>query len=145
MIQQAARLLGDRGDSYGDAGVSHQRAADIASILLNKKVSRFDIGIALLATKLSRLAHDPDHQDSAVDALNYLSFAYSWSQDRNKSSDTHENMVAASIEEGIAAAAIAQKFAPPKMRETNSATKPRVDVNDLQAQLEEVQKAAAAK
>jgi hypothetical protein len=51
------------------------RIAQIATLMLNKPVTPHDVAMVQLATKLGRLAYNPGHADSYLDAVNYTAFA----------------------------------------------------------------------
>ena len=75
MMTKASGLVADRGKVYGTIRQNHEKIAKIASALLNYQVDAHDILMIMVAVKLSRIAQTPDHVDSYLDALNYLSFA----------------------------------------------------------------------
>jgi hypothetical protein len=74
-LQEAARVLGERGVNYGGVEESFTRAAGIASLILGKSVSARDVALVLHSVKLARLSQSHDHFDSYVDGINYLAFA----------------------------------------------------------------------
>jgi hypothetical protein len=74
VLKEAQSLLSQRGNSYGAAQENFERAATLLSVLSGKKFSAYDVSLAMLAVKLSRLAHSPDHHDSWVDGINYMAF-----------------------------------------------------------------------
>ena len=59
LMAEAAKLVQPRGAVYGDIRENHEQ----------------NILMVMLAVKLSRIARSPEHVDSYLDALNYLSFA----------------------------------------------------------------------
>ena len=75
MIIDAVSKTQHRGDEYGNYDNMFRRAAIIASTMLQKKVTEQEVSIFMMAVKLSRLAHDPTHEDSWVDLINYTAFA----------------------------------------------------------------------
>ena len=74
VLKEAQSLLSQRGNSYGEAQYSFARAATLMSVLSGKSYSAYDMSLAMLAIKLSRLANSPDHHDSWVDGINYMAF-----------------------------------------------------------------------
>ena len=74
VLKEAQSLLSQRGNSYGAAQENFERAATLLSVLSGKKFSAYDVSLAMLAVKLSRLAHSPEHHDSWVDGINYMAF-----------------------------------------------------------------------
>ena len=71
----AAQLVKPRGEVYGSIRLNHEKIAAIASVLTGINLSPHDILMVMVAVKLSRIAKTPDHVDSYLDAINYLSFA----------------------------------------------------------------------
>jgi len=74
VLKEAQSLLSQRGNSYGEAQLNFERAATLMSVISGKTVTAYDMSLAMLAIKLSRLAHSPDHHDSWVDGINYMAF-----------------------------------------------------------------------
>lgn len=81
IIAEAIRVLKPRGDVYGTVRGNHERIARIANELTGRTLRAHDIAMVLVAVKLSRIAQSPDHVDSYVDAINYLSFAGEFAAD----------------------------------------------------------------
>lgn len=74
VLKEAQSLLSQRGNAYGTVQENHDRAATILSILTGRNCTPYDVALTLLAVKLSRIAHRPDHHDSWVDGINYMAF-----------------------------------------------------------------------
>lgn len=72
-------MLTERGQLYGPVDVIHDDIAKIATLLLNKSISTYDVAMIHVATKLARMKNQRNHQDSYIDAINYLSFAAEFS------------------------------------------------------------------
>ena len=81
ITSEALKLLAPRGAVYGTVRENHERIARIANELTGQTLFAHDIAMVLLAVKLSRIAQSPDHVDSYVDAINYLSFAGEFATD----------------------------------------------------------------
>lgn len=81
ITSEALKLLAPRGAVYGTVRENHERIARIASELTKAPLGAFDVAMVMLAVKLSRIAQSPDHVDSYVDAINYLSFAGEFATD----------------------------------------------------------------
>lgn len=77
LLSKCLSIIEERGRQYGDALPSFSRAALAASGMTGKNLSPRDIALVLHAVKMSRLAYDPDHEDSQVDGINYLLLAFS--------------------------------------------------------------------
>lgn len=73
-LRDAAELIEERGRLYGDAKKNFGRIARIASTILGKEVSRYDVATILLAVKLGRVPEDPAYGDNYDDGINYLAF-----------------------------------------------------------------------
>jgi hypothetical protein len=94
--------LGDRGRRYGSVEDTFDRASRLATILLDKQVTMYDIAMIMHAMKMARINGSRTLDDNYVDGINYLAFAAQFSQ--------AEEQVKVALEEDIAA--MARKFAP---------------------------------
>lgn len=76
ILASAMALVNERGVEYG-SGIEEnfERAAQLASLKLNKHVTAYEIAIMLESVKDSRRATSPDHYDSHIDGINYRAFA----------------------------------------------------------------------
>lgn len=74
ILEDAARLIRERGESYGGIEDSFARAAAIASLKLNRTISAYDVATILESVKDARNAENPTHRDSHIDAINYRAF-----------------------------------------------------------------------
>lgn len=84
ITNEALKILSARGDVYGTVRENHERIARIANEITGKALLAHDIAMILLAVKLSRIAQSPDHVDSYIDAINYLSFAGEFASDASE-------------------------------------------------------------
>lgn len=84
ILVEANKILRPRGDVYGTVRENHERIARIANELTGHSLLAHDIAMVLVAVKLSRIAQSPDHVDSYVDAINYLSFAGEFATDASE-------------------------------------------------------------
>jgi len=75
ILNKASRLLKERGDEYGDAAKCFGDAAAIASVMLRRTVTRYEIAKILEALKIAREAEGPHKEDNYVDRINYVAFA----------------------------------------------------------------------
>jgi hypothetical protein len=64
-------VLAERQQSYGDPAVSMAAVAARWSITLGRPVTPAQVVLCLIDLKLTRLAHDPRHYDSVIDAIGY--------------------------------------------------------------------------
>ena len=87
VLKSALDILRDRGATYDkpDGGVEENftRSAAIASLWLDRPITPRDVALIMAAVKMSRTAVSPDHQDSYVDLVNYVSFGASFSVPKN--------------------------------------------------------------
>jgi hypothetical protein len=104
-MQQAAKTYNERGEQYGDLEGTHYRIAQIASLILGKPVTPYDVAMILHAVKLGRLQEDRKNPDNYIDGINYFAFAGSF-------------ITATQVEDDIAA--IAKRFAPIKRTENET-------------------------
>ena len=79
ILSTAKATISQRGQEYGDALPSFVRAANIASAILDRKLTAFDIAVVMMAVKMSRLSHQRGHEDSWVDLAAYVAFAAQFS------------------------------------------------------------------
>lgn len=75
ILNTALDTLTERGDQYGPAGACFDRISKLASIALNKPISRYDVAMILHCVKLGRLQDNRAGLDNYVDGINYLAFA----------------------------------------------------------------------
>ena len=71
MLQHAAGILAQRRAAYGEAAKSMTAIAARWSITLGQTVTPAQVVLCMIDLKLTRLAHDPKHRDSALDVLGY--------------------------------------------------------------------------
>ncbi len=72
-LKTASEILAERGKSYGGVEQSFDRASQVAT-LLGTQITPAGVATVMLAVKLARIAENPAHFDSHVDAINYLAF-----------------------------------------------------------------------
>jgi len=71
MLKQAAAIVSNRRDTYGDPAVSMATIAKRWSITLDQPITPSQVALCLIDLKLARLAHDPQHLDSMIDIAGY--------------------------------------------------------------------------
>lgn len=79
--EESARILAERGQSYGPATASFPRIAALWSALLDHPVSAYQVALLMAALKLLRAEVDPPHKDSLVDLVGYADLAYELTQE----------------------------------------------------------------
>ena len=71
MLREAARVIKERGESYGDMYTNMERVATLWSVCLNVPVTPVQAAMCMVAIKLARLAQTPKHHDSVTDIAGY--------------------------------------------------------------------------
>jgi hypothetical protein len=72
ILQQAQDLIsGDRNQDYNHPLDNFTRIAELWSIILDHPVTAEDHVLCMMAVKISRLLHTPEHMDSVVDLAGY--------------------------------------------------------------------------
>ena len=71
ILGEAAAVLAERGESYGDATASMEAVAARWSVTLGYPVTPAEVVLCLIDLKLTRLAQNPKHHDSALDIIGY--------------------------------------------------------------------------
>jgi hypothetical protein len=107
VLTTCANLIGERGKEYGEAAENFKRIADIASLILSKPVTEYDVAMIMVAVKLGRLHASRANLDSYTDAINYLAFGAQFSGASNAVADPIDAM----------AADIAKMYAPKRAQE----------------------------
>ena len=75
IMEKTIDIFHDRASQYGDLHETLDRQARIATLILNKPITSYDIALIQHACKLGRLQGDRAKLDSYVDGINYLAFA----------------------------------------------------------------------
>jgi len=110
VLKEAASLIAERGKEYGPEDACFERSSNIATILLNKQISKYDVAMILHANKLARLQESRTKMDHYVDGINYMAFAAQFASDNNS--------VGVAVEDDIKA--MAERLSP-EIRPENSA------------------------
>ena len=80
MLRQAAAVVANRRDIYGDPVTSMTAVARRWSITLDQPITPAQVALCLIDLKLARLAHQPDHLDSMIDVAGYAAVLLEVSQ-----------------------------------------------------------------
>ncbi len=70
-LKHVANVIAERSAQYGDAAGNMAAIAARWSATLGHEITPAQVVLCLLDLKLARLAHDPAHEDSAVDVCGY--------------------------------------------------------------------------
>lgn len=77
VLEQAKKAInGPRQDSYGSPRDNHQRIADIWSAITGYKFTPEMVVMMMIGTKLARLRHKANHEDSWVDIAGYAGLGW---------------------------------------------------------------------
>ena len=71
MLKHAASVLAERSKTYGEPGKAMAAIAARWSLTLGHPVTPAQVVLCMIDLKLTRLARDPRHQDSALDVAGY--------------------------------------------------------------------------
>ena len=71
MLLEAAKVVEQRRQAYGDAAPLMAAVAQRWSITLGHSVTAAQVVLCLIDLKLARLGHDPAHADSILDVAGY--------------------------------------------------------------------------
>jgi hypothetical protein len=71
LLAQAAAVVDQRRQSYGEPGLLFERVAVRWSQLLGVQVTAAQVGLCLADLKFARLTVDPGHLDSLIDVAGY--------------------------------------------------------------------------
>ena len=75
VLYQAASILNDRGEMYGDIKDVFSHAAQISSLISGKEYNEYDISVVMEAIKLARRRANPKLADNYIDNVNYTAFS----------------------------------------------------------------------
>ena len=75
ILYKAADLLNERGAVYGDIEEMFRDTATMATIVLGKKITPYDVTTIMEMLKLRRRRSSPQLADSYIDNVNYTAFS----------------------------------------------------------------------
>jgi len=101
-LNSAVSMLTEKGRLYGPEDQCFERISTIASAILGKNISTYDVAMIHHATKLARMMTARNHEDNYVDGINYLAFAAQFA--------SRKDSVEVAFEDDVRA--MAQKLAP---------------------------------
>jgi hypothetical protein len=81
VLTEAARVLGERGKEYGSPEACFTRIATVATNMLGRPVSRYEVAAILAATKMGRMMESPMKADTYIDLANYTAFMAQFAND----------------------------------------------------------------
>ncbi len=72
MLEKAHRLTTtDRRDEYGHPSEDFARIARLWEVILGCTVTPEQVALCMIAVKIARLCHSPEHEDSVLDIAGY--------------------------------------------------------------------------
>jgi hypothetical protein len=74
-LENAMKLVDERGEQYGDVEENFMRIIQIFGAMTGVALSCHEAALFLVAVKMARLKTSPDKADTYADAINYLAFA----------------------------------------------------------------------
>lgn len=74
-LSTATLHLQQAGKEYGDVNTSFYKASAIASNVLNKTITPYDVAMVMMAINLSRISSNPSSNDSWVDLIGNAAIA----------------------------------------------------------------------
>lgn len=75
ILYKAADTLNQRAEVYGDSEPLFGDIAALATIVLGKHVSKYDVSVVMECVKLARRKVSPLLEDNYVDQVNYTAFS----------------------------------------------------------------------
>ena len=74
-LEEAIRLVDERGEQYGDLEENFMRIISIFDAMTGVELTCQEAALFLVAVKMARLKTNPGKADTYADAINYLAFA----------------------------------------------------------------------
>lgn len=81
MLTQAAELIQERGQGYGEIENNFQLIADLFSLRIGRPFHPYEACILLECVKDARMFASPDNVDNYLDGINYKAFAALFAHD----------------------------------------------------------------
>lgn len=76
VLTNAINILRDRDSKYGPVQEMFERTAKLASIILDRDVTPYEITVIMKCLKDARKKYDPMNVDHYADNINYEAFSY---------------------------------------------------------------------
>lgn len=94
VLTSAVNTLRDRAGQYGNEDLMFDRISRIATVMLDRVITPYEIALIHVATKMSRMAANPMNPDNYVDGVNYLAFSAQFVQSTQGSTAEDEDIAA---------------------------------------------------
>lgn len=75
LMKESVRIYGERGKQYGEMQACMEKTASIASLVIGKTITPFEVALVLHAVKMARMSQDIYNPDAYLDGINYLAIA----------------------------------------------------------------------
>jgi hypothetical protein len=75
ILMHSAVVVNDRGEKYGDPEFLFEVAAQMATLITGKHLTKYDITSVLESVKLARRRVNPTLDDNYIDNVNYTAFS----------------------------------------------------------------------
>ena len=127
ILKQAVLTLRERGSQYGSVEGTFDRAAKLASLLINTDITAYEVAMIHVATKMARLQEARTLDDNYIDAMNYMAIAAQFAPVHAEPtfSQSQEQEPVGIVEADIAE--IAKRFAPARFSQSAPVEEPKQD------------------
>ena len=71
LLQDVQNIIQERQKHYGSPAANFAEIANRWSLTLNTPITPVQVALCMIDLKMSRLSHNPNHQDSLLDILGY--------------------------------------------------------------------------
>lgn len=75
ILQEAADIIGERGQDYGGVEDNFSNIAAIYQAATGNAIGSYEVAMMMVALKLARIQVSPRKKDNYVDLINYAAFA----------------------------------------------------------------------
>jgi len=127
ILKQAVLTLRERGSQYGSVEGTFDRAAKMATLMLNTEITAYEVAMIHVATKMARLQDARTLDDNYIDAMNYMAIAAQFAPVHAEPmfSQSKEQEPIGIVEADIAE--IAKRFAPVRFSQSAPVEEPKQD------------------
>lgn len=136
MLTQAAELIQERGQGYGEIENNFQLIADLFSLRVGRPFHPYEACVLLECVKDARMFASPSNADNYLDGINYKAFAALFAQDYSRAR-TMMNDVAYQRKDMLQKAEMKPVEVSNKKNKSNgsTATTPMLNVDALEKEL----------
>lgn len=134
MLTQAADLIQERGQGYGEIENNFQLIADLFSLRIGRPFHPYEACILLECVKDARMFASPFNVDNYLDGINYKAFAALFAQDYAQSRTSLTDVVY-QRKETLQKAQMKPVEVAPKKSKANAAAASPVNVDALEKEI----------